>query len=270
MNTDPKNVKETRGKVKISGEVKHVIAVASGKGGVGKSTVAANLALALETEGLKVGLMDADVYGPSVPRLMGITGNRLESGDNGKIKPLEVYGIKVMSMGFLINEETPMIWRGPMVAKAVRQFLYDVDWSELDVLVVDMPPGTGDAQLTLAQKVPLSGAVIVSTPQDIALVDARKGLEMFRKVGVPVLGMVENMSYFICPECGHESHIFGHDGAKKEAENIDCEFLGAIPLHREIRETSDLGTPVTVQDPESEYAKIFRDMAIKIIARLGA
>ncbi len=254
--------------IKAPEGVRHVIAVTSGKGGVGKSTVAANLALALAAQGLKVGLMDADVYGPSVPRLMGITGRGPESGEGEKIRPLEVYGIKVMSMGFLVNEDMPVIWRGPMVARAVNQFLYDVDWGRLDVLVVDMPPGTGDAQLTLAQRVPLSGAVIVSTPQDIALVDARKGLEMFRKVGVQILGMVENMSLFVCPKCGYESHIFGHGGARVQAEKLDCEFLGAIPLNMQIRQTSDLGTPVVVADPDSDYAAIFRQMAIRIIDRL--
>lgn len=250
--------------------VANIIAVASGKGGVGKSTVAANLAVSLSQRGLKVGLMDADVYGPSVPRLMGITGLKPEPGNRNKLRPLAVYNTKVMSMGFLVPEETPMIWRGPMVASAIQQLLQDVEWGSLDVLVVDMPPGTGDAQLTLAQRVPLAGAIIVSTPQDIALIDARKGLEMFRKVEVPVFGMIENMSTFVCPNCGHESHIFGHDGAKEEAKRLGCDFLGAIPLHPSIRETSDRGTPISVADPDSDYARVFREIAEKVVGKLDA
>ncbi len=217
--------------------VRSIVAVASGKGGVGKSTTAVNLALALSTLGLRVGLMDADIYGPSQPRMMGISG-RPTSPDGKKLRPMENYGVKCMSMGFLVAEDTPMIWRGPMVQSALQQMLRDVDWGELDTLLVDMPPGTGDAQLTMAQQVPLSGAVIVSTPQDIALLDAKKGLNMFRKVDVPVLGIVENMSYFACPNCGHVAHVFSHGGARREAEKLGMEFLGEMPLDIEIRETS--------------------------------
>ncbi len=234
--------------------------MASGKGGVGKSTVAANLALALKAEGLRVGVLDADIYGPSMPRMLGISG-RPQSRDGKILEPMENYGLKVMSIGFLIKEDTPMIWRGPMVIGALEQMMRDVNWGELDVLVVDMPPGTGDAQLTLAQRVPLAGVVIVSTPQDIALLDARKGLAMFRKVNVPVLGIVENMSTFICPNCGHESQIFAHGGARACAEELKVPFLGEIPLNMEIRETSDSGAPITVSAPESENAARFREIA---------
>jgi ATP-binding protein involved in chromosome partitioning len=240
--------------------VTHIIAVASGKGGVGKSTVAANLALALKADGLRVGVLDADIYGPSMPRMLGIYGQP-QSRDGKILEPMENYGLKVMSIGFLIKEDTPMIWRGPMVIGALEQMMRDVNWGELDVLVVDMPPGTGDAQLTLAQRVPLAGVVIVSTPQDIALLDARKGLAMFRKVNVPVLGIVENMSTFICPNCGHESQIFAHGGARACAEELKVPFLGEIPLNMEIRETSDSGAPVTVSAPESENAARFREIA---------
>lgn len=243
--------------------VRHIVAVASGKGGVGKSTVAANLALALHAEGHSVGILDADIYGPSVPRMLGITG-RPQSKDGKILEPMENYGIKAMSIGFLIKEDTPMIWRGPMVIGALEQMIRDVNWGTLDVLVVDMPPGTGDAQLTLAQRVPLAGAVIVSTPQDIALLDARKGLAMFRKVNVPVLGIVENMSTFICPNCGHESHIFSHGGAKACAAELNVPFLGEIPLHMEIRETSDGGAPITALKPESENALRFRAIARQV------
>ena len=243
--------------------VRHIVAVASGKGGVGKSTVAANLALALHAEGHSVGILDADIYGPSVPRMLGITG-RPQSKDGKILEPMENYGIKAMSIGFLIKEDTPMIWRGPMVIGALEQMIRDVNWGSLDVLVVDMPPGTGDAQLTLAQRVPLAGAVIVSTPQDIALLDARKGLAMFRKVNVPVLGIVENMSTFICPNCGHESHIFSHGGAKACAAELNVPFLGEIPLHMEIRETSDGGAPITASKPESENALRFRAIARQV------
>lgn len=243
--------------------VRHIIAVASGKGGVGKSTVAANLALALAAEGHSVGMLDADIYGPSQPRMLGITG-RPQSKDGKVLEPMQNYGIKAMSIGFLIKEDTPMIWRGPMVIGALEQMMRDVNWGTLDVLVVDMPPGTGDAQLTLAQRVPLAGAVIVSTPQDIALIDARKGLAMFRKVNVPVLGIIENMSTFICPNCGHESHIFSHGGARACAAELDVPFLGEIPLDMEIRETSDGGVPVTVSNPGSENAQRFRDIARKV------
>jgi ATP-binding protein involved in chromosome partitioning len=240
--------------------IANVIAVASGKGGVGKSTTAVNLALALAANGLRVGLLDADIYGPSMPRLLGIKGKPQQlSGD--KLAPMEAYGLKVMSMGFLVDEETPMIWRGPMVMSALSQMLKDVAWGELDVLVVDMPPGTGDAQLTMAQQVPLAGAVIVSTPQDLALIDARKGLNMFRKVDVPVLGIVENMSTFICPHCGGESHIFAHGGARAEAERLGVPFLGEVPLEMTLRETSDSGKPVVASAPDSKLAGIYRDIA---------
>ena len=249
--------------------VKAIIAVASGKGGVGKSTVAANLALGLAAIGLKVGLLDADIYGPSMPRMLGISG-RPQSRDGKVLEPMANYGLKVMSMGFLVAEDTPMIWRGPMVMSALQQMLRDVDWGELDVMVVDMPPGTGDAQLTMAQQVPLSGAVIVSTPQDIALLDARKGLHMFRKVDVPVLGIVENMSYFLCPHCGERSEIFSHGGARREAEKLGTDFLGEVPLDIAIRETSDEGHPIVVAQPESTHAQIFRDMASRVAEKLGS
>ncbi|HXD02031.1 MAG TPA: Mrp/NBP35 family ATP-binding protein, partial [Novosphingobium sp.] len=236
------------GRLSLPG-IKHIIAVASGKGGVGKSTTAVNLALALHANGLTVGLLDADVYGPSQPRMMGITG-KPTSKDGKVMEPMANHGIKVMSMGFLIDEETPMIWRGPMVMSAITQLLRDVAWGELDVLVCDLPPGTGDTQLTMSQNVPLSGAIIVSTPQDIALLDAKKGLNMFRKVDVPVLGIIENMSYFSCPHCGGRSEIFSHGGARREAERFNVEFLGEIPLDIAIRETSDGGQPIVVSQPK--------------------
>ncbi|MCW2236324.1 iron-sulfur cluster carrier protein ApbC [Azospirillum canadense] len=248
--------------------VKAIVAVASGKGGVGKSTTAANLALAMAANGQKVGLLDADIYGPSMPRMLGISG-RPVSHDGRVLEPMENYGIKVMSMGFLVAEDTPMIWRGPMVMSALQQMLRDVNWGELDVLVVDMPPGTGDAQLTMAQQVPLAGAVIVSTPQDIALLDARKGLNMFRRVDVPVLGIIENMSYFCCPNCGHRTDIFSHGGARKEADDLGMEFLGEIPLHIDIRETSDQGQPITVSQPESEHAKAYRGIAKRLWEKIA-
>lgn len=248
--------------------VKAIIAVASGKGGVGKSTTAANLALGLAANGQKVGLLDADIYGPSMPRMLGISG-KPNSRDGKTLEPMENYGIKVMSMGFLVAEDTPMIWRGPMVQSALQQMLRDVNWGELDVLVVDMPPGTGDAQLTMAQQVPLAGAVIVSTPQDIALLDARKGLNMFRRVDVPVLGVIENMSYFCCPNCGHRSDIFSHGGARAEAEKLGVDFLGEVPLHMDIRETSDSGRPIVVADPSSEHAKVYRGIAARVWEKIG-
>jgi ATP-binding protein involved in chromosome partitioning len=246
--------------------VKAIIAVASGKGGVGKSTVAVNLALGMSALGLKVGLLDADIYGPSVPRLLAI--REKPRSDGKKLMPIEKFGLKVMSIGFLVDEDKPMIWRGPMVQSAITQMLGDVEWSPLDVLVVDMPPGTGDAQLTLAQRVPLKGAVIVSTPQDLALIDARKGLNMFRKTEVPVLGIVENMSLFICPNCGHESHIFGHGGARATARELNCDFLGEIPLVPSIRETSDAGTPIVVTAPNSAEARAFIALAQIVAEKL--
>jgi ATP-binding protein involved in chromosome partitioning len=245
--------------------IKHIVAVASGKGGVGKSTTTANLALAMAALGKRVGVLDADIYGPSVPRLFNVSG-RPEALSGRMLKPMEGYGIKVMSMGFMVEEETPMIWRGPMVISALTQMLREVAWGELDVLVVDMPPGTGDAQLTMAQQVPLAGAVIVSTPQDLALIDARKGLNMFKRVDVPVLGIVENMSYFLCPDCGGRHDIFGHGGARAEADRLAVPFLGEVPLTMKIRETSDAGTPVVVSDPEGAVAGIYKDIAAKVLS----
>lgn len=248
--------------------VKHIIAVASGKGGVGKSTTAINLALGLQNQGLRVGVMDADIYGPSLPRLVGIDG---KPEANGRVlKPIEAFGLKVMSIGFLVAEDTPMIWRGPMVISALTQLLREVDWAPLDVLVVDMPPGTGDAQLTMAQQVPLSGAVIVSTPQDLSLIDARKGLNMFNKVSVPILGIVENMSTFICPKCGERSDIFGHGGARDEAERLGVPFLGGVPLHMDIRAKSDAGTPVVADDPDGPHAKVYNAIAAQVAGTLSA
>jgi ATP-binding protein involved in chromosome partitioning len=245
-----------------------IVAVASGKGGVGKSTTAINIAMGLAASGHKVGLLDADIYGPSMPRMMGISG-RPESSDGRALDPMENYGVKVMSMGFLVEEDTPMIWRGPMVQSALEQMMRDVNWGELDVMIIDMPPGTGDAQLTIAQRVPLTGAVIVSTPQDIALLDARKGLNMFRKVEVPVFGIVENMSYFFCPKCGEQTDIFGHGGAKATAGELGVDFLGEIPLHLDIRETSDAGRPIVVSKPDSEHAKAYRAVADKVWGKIG-
>jgi ATP-binding protein involved in chromosome partitioning len=243
--------------------VRAIIAVASGKGGVGKSTTSVNLALGMAANGLRVGLLDADIYGPSLPRMMGLSG-KPETADGKVLRPLVRHGVKVMSMGFLVAEETPMIWRGPMVMGAIQQMLRDVAWGELDVLVVDMPPGTGDAQLSLSQNVPLAGAVIVSTPQDIALLDARKGLNMFRRVDVPVLGIVENMSYFCCPNCGHRSDIFSHGGARAEADKLGIDFLGEVPLDIAIRETSDGGDPIVVSQPDSDHAKVYRSIAARV------
>ena len=244
-----------------------VIAVASGKGGVGKSTTALNLALGLRDQGLRVGLLDADIYGPSVPRLTGIHEKPQLNADR-KMIPISRFGLSIMSIGFLVEEETAMIWRGPMVMSAITQMLRDVAWGTLDVLVVDMPPGTGDAQLTLAQNVPLKGAVIISTPQDLSLIDARRGLAMFKKVGVPVLGIVENMSYFQCPHCGTRSDIFGHGGARHEAEKLGVPFLGEIPLHMAIRATSDAGTPVVDSEPDGPHAAIYRDLGAKVREQL--
>ena len=243
--------------------VANIVAVASGKGGVGKSTTAVNIALGLQASGLKVGVLDADIYGPSMPRLLGIKGRPQQiAGD--KLAPMEAYGLKVMSMGFLVDEETPMIWRGPMVMSALSQMLKDVAWGELDVLVVDMPPGTGDAQLTMAQQVPLAGAIIVSTPQDLALIDARKGLNMFRKVDVPVLGIVENMSTFICPHCGAPTDIFAHGGARSEAERRGIPYLGEVPLDMQIRQTSDEGRPIVAIEPDGVHAKRYIGIAREI------
>jgi len=240
-----------------------VIAVASGKGGVGKSTTALNLALGLRDLGLRVGLLDADIYGPSVPRLTGIR-EKPQLNDDKKMIPLQRFGLAIMSIGFLVEEDTAMIWRGPMVMSAITQMLRDVAWGTLDVLVVDMPPGTGDAQLTLAQNVPLKGAIIISTPQDLSLIDARRGLAMFRKVNVPVLGIVENMSYFQCPHCGTRSDIFGHGGARHEAERLGVPFLGEIPLHMSIRVSSDSGTPVVESEPDGPHAAIYRAIGAKV------
>lgn len=240
--------------------VKHLVAVASGKGGVGKSTTTVNLALAFQANGLKVGILDADIYGPSQPRLLGLSG-RPQVGAANKLKPMQAFGIKAMSMGFMVDEGTPIIWRGPMVVGALNQMLREVEWGDLDVIVIDMPPGTGDVQLTIAQQVPLSGAIIVSTPQDLALIDARKGLAMFQKVDVPVLGIIENMSTFICPKCGERSDIFGHGGARDEAVKLGVPFLGAIPLHMDIRATSDIGQPVVATVPDGAHAQIYREIA---------
>jgi ATP-binding protein involved in chromosome partitioning len=249
-------------------EVRRIIAVASGKGGVGKSTTAVNLALALKANGLRVGLLDADIYGPSMPRLFGLSG-KPEMIDANTLRPMENYGVKVMSIGFLVDEETPMIWRGPMVQSALTQMMRDVAWGALDIMVVDMPPGTGDAQLTMAQQVPLAGAVIVSTPQDLALIDARKGLNMFRRVNVPVLGIVENMSYFLCPHCGGRSDIFSHGGGEQEAKRLDVPFLGGVPLDIKIRETSDEGRPIVASSPDSGHSRIYRDIATNVWAQVG-
>jgi ATP-binding protein involved in chromosome partitioning len=246
-----------------------IIAVASGKGGVGKSTVAVNLALGLRDLGLRVGVLDADIYGPSIPRLFAIKG-RPQTRGGTRLIPMDGYGLKVMSIGFLVEEETPMIWRGPMVTSALTQMLREVEWGELDVMMVDMPPGTGDAQLTMAQAVPLRGAVIVSTPQDLALIDARRGVAMFRRVNVPVLGIVENMSYFVCPHCGTRSDIFGHGGARHEADRLGVPFLGEVPLHMDIRERSDAGLPVVATAPNSPHAEIFREIAMRVRDQIAA
>jgi ATP-binding protein involved in chromosome partitioning len=248
-------------------DVKAIIAVASGKGGVGKSTVAVNLAVALARAGHRTGLLDADIYGPSLPRMLGL--NRKPEVRGDKMIPLQAWGLSCMSIGFLVEEETPMIWRGPMVMGALEQMMGQVEWGALDVLVVDMPPGTGDAQLTMAQRVALTGAVIVSTPQDIALIDARRGVRMFERVNVPVLGLVENMSFFACPNCGHTTHIFGHGGARTEAARLGTPFLGEVPLLLDIRTASDAGTPIVAAAPDSEAAKAFAAVADAVWAKVA-
>ena len=249
--------------------VKNIIAVASGKGGVGKSTTAANLALALAQEGASVGLLDADIYGPSIPQMMGLAGKQPESEDGKSMEPLLAYGLQTMSIGFMIDVDSPMVWRGPMVTQALEQLLRQTNWKDLDYLVVDLPPGTGDTQLTLAQKVPVTGAVIVTTPQDIALIDARKGLKMFDKVGIPILGLVENMSIHICSQCGHEEHIFGHGGAQRMAQDYDAELLGALPLELAIREMTDAGKPTVVGAPDSRAAEIYRAIARRVAVKVA-
>ncbi len=254
--------------VKLIPGIKNIIAIASGKGGVGKSTTAVNLALALAAEGAAVGVLDADIYGPSQPMMLGISG-RPQSKDGKSLEPMEGHGLQAISIGFLIDVDTPMVWRGPMVTQALEQMLRDTRWRDLDYLVVDLPPGTGDIQLTLAQKVPVTGAVIVTTPQDIALIDARKGLKMFEKVGIPILGVVENMSLHICPKCGHESHIFGSGGAEKMCRDYGTELLGALPLDSAIREQADSGKPTVVADPDGRVAEIYRRIARRCAVKVA-
>ena len=254
--------------VKLVPGIKNIIAVASGKGGVGKSTTAVNLALALAAEGAAVGMLDADIYGPSQPMMLGIAG-RPESKDGKSLEPMEGHGLQAISIGFLIDVDTPMVWRGPMVTQALEQLLKDTNWRELDYLVVDLPPGTGDIQLTLAQKVPVTGAVIVTTPQDIALIDARKGLKMFEKVGIPILGVVENMSFHVCPKCGHESHIFGAGGAERMSRDYGTELLGQLPLDEAIRTQADSGKPTVVSDPDGPVADIYRRIARRCAVKIA-
>jgi ATP-binding protein involved in chromosome partitioning len=254
--------------VKLVPGIKNIIAVASGKGGVGKSTTAVNLALALAAEGASVGILDADIYGPSQPMMLGIAG-RPESKDGKSLEPMEGHGLQAISIGFLIDIDTPMVWRGPMVTQALEQLLKDTRWRDLDYLVVDLPPGTGDIQLTLAQKVPVTGAVIVTTPQDIALIDAKKGLKMFEKVGIPILGIVENMSFHVCPKCGHESHIFGAGGAERMAKEYGTELLGQLPLDEGIRRQADSGKPTVVSDPDGPVAEIYRRIARRCAVKIA-
>ncbi|OYU44094.1 MAG: Fe-S-binding ATPase [Burkholderiales bacterium PBB4] len=255
--------------VQLLPRVKNIVAVASGKGGVGKSTTAVNLALALAAEGASVGILDADIYGPSVPMMMGIDG-RPESDDGKTMEPLENYGVQVMSIGFLVAQDEAMIWRGPMATQALEQLLRQTNWKDLDYLIVDMPPGTGDIQLTLSQRVPMTGAVVVTTPQDIALLDAKKGIKMFEKVGVPILGIVENMAVHVCSNCGHIEHIFGADGGKKMATDYKMDYLGALPLNMQIRLQADSGKPTVVSDPDSEVAALYKDVARKVAVSIAA
>jgi ATP-binding protein involved in chromosome partitioning len=257
-----------RGVKRVQG-VKNIVAVASGKGGVGKSTTAVNLALALAQEGARVGILDADIYGPSQPQMLGLSGQQPESADGKSMEPLSAHGIQAMSIGFMIDVDTPMVWRGPMVTQALEQLLTQTNWNDLDYLIVDMPPGTGDTQLTLAQKVPVTGAVIVTTPQDIALIDARKGLKMFEKVGIPILGIVENMSIHVCSKCGHAEHIFGEGGATRMCQDYDVELLGALPLEMSIREMADGGKPTVVGAPDSKAAGIYRAIARLVAVRVA-
>jgi ATP-binding protein involved in chromosome partitioning len=254
--------------VKLIPGIKNIIAIASGKGGVGKSTTAVNLALALAAEGASVGVLDADIYGPSQPMMLGIAG-RPESKDGKHLEPMEAHGLQAISIGFLIDVDTPMVWRGPMVTQALEQLLKDTAWRELDYLVIDLPPGTGDIQLTLAQKVPVTGAVIVTTPQDIALIDARKGLKMFEKVGIPILGIVENMSFHICSKCGHESHIFGSGGGQKMSKDYGAELLGQLPLDEAIKQQADSGRPTVVSDPDGKVAEIYRRIARRCAVKIA-
>ncbi|HRC61119.1 MAG: iron-sulfur cluster carrier protein ApbC [Betaproteobacteria bacterium] len=255
--------------VKLLPGVKNIVAIASGKGGVGKSTTAVNLALALAQEGATVGILDADIYGPSQPQMLGLAGQQPESRDGTNMEPLEAYGVQAMSIGFMVDVETPMVWRGPMVAQALDQLITQTNWRDVDYLIVDMPPGTGDVQLSLAQKVPVTGAVIVTTPQDIALIDARKGLKMFEKVNIPILGIVENMSIHICSKCGHEEHIFGSGGGERMGKDYDVEFLGSLPLELAIREMADGGKPTVVGAPDSRTAEIYRGIARRVAVKIA-